>query len=168
MLHFVRRPGGWVAAVLPRKERGTSELHRAGCRVTPGRGDPTESATETKPSFLGRIRVKRCGKSAPASSVTRASGKPHPEQGQIGGHLLPRKEKERSAPSSGRPLEPVGNGGPRWMATGRLRRLQNSAYRPPGSAANQADSVGSRLCRYGRGEGLVLLPDACCVSGRPA
>jgi hypothetical protein len=47
--------------------RGKSEQHRAGCRVTPGGGDPRESATEIRPPHApGAVRVKRCGKSAPA------------------------------------------------------------------------------------------------------
>ena len=38
------------------------------CRVTPGRGDPRESAAENIPPktiYLVWVRVKRCGKSAP-------------------------------------------------------------------------------------------------------
>src|SRR5450432_2675529 len=38
------------------------------CRLTAGRGDPPESATETYrplPSFSVRVRAKWCGKSAP-------------------------------------------------------------------------------------------------------
>ena len=31
---------------------GKSELHRAECRVTPGRGNPEESATERRPPRL--------------------------------------------------------------------------------------------------------------------
>jgi len=63
---------------------GKSGLHRAECRVTPGRGDSEESATESRPPDattgtcgspydLGRVRwvrLKGCGKSAPASAVT--------------------------------------------------------------------------------------------------
>src|SRR3546814_8882620 len=48
--------------------RGKSGLHRARCQVTPGRREPTESATESKPPNgpSGRVaRVKWCGKSAP-------------------------------------------------------------------------------------------------------
>src|SRR5690606_27421707 len=52
--------------------RGKSGLHRARCQVTPGRREPTESATESRPPMArspqGRrdqARVKRCGKSAP-------------------------------------------------------------------------------------------------------
>ncbi len=65
-----------------------------GCRVTPGRREPTESATETNRRHnLVRehvpLRVKWCGKSAPASLVTGRTGKPHPEQGQIGEESCP-------------------------------------------------------------------------------
>ena len=36
-----------IAAAIPKGcRRGKSELHRAGCRVTPGGGDSKESATE--------------------------------------------------------------------------------------------------------------------------
>ena len=35
-----------------RKAGGKSELHRAGCRVTPGEGNLEESATENKPRVL--------------------------------------------------------------------------------------------------------------------
>ena len=38
------------------------------------------------------------------------AGKPHPEQGQIGGLRV-------SGSSPGWLLEPIGNGGPRWMVT---------------------------------------------------
>ena len=55
---------------------GKSELQRAGCSVTRSRGDAKESATEKiPPSEIGlvqscRVRVKRCGKSAPVPWVT--------------------------------------------------------------------------------------------------
>ncbi len=75
---------------------GKSEHHRAGCRVIPGRGDPEESATESKPPPTGpssllphpvgsrgmekrgfasaeSVRLKGCGKSAPAPWVTLAA-----------------------------------------------------------------------------------------------
>ena len=63
---------------------GKSGLHRAGCQVTPGRREPTESAAESRPPFFGMVRVKGCGKSAPRRWQHRRHGKPHPEQGQIG------------------------------------------------------------------------------------
>ena len=38
------------------------------CRVTPGRGNPTESATEKKPpEYISWVRVKRWGKGPPGS-----------------------------------------------------------------------------------------------------
>src|SRR5499426_2838175 len=60
------------------------------CRVTPGGGDPRESATESKPPCrpLARAartaRVKGCGKSAPRARQRERHGKPHREQDQIG------------------------------------------------------------------------------------
>ena len=55
--------GGWCAMRI--SGRGKSELHRAVCLVTRGRGDPTESATENIPPRSRGVRVKWCGKSAP-------------------------------------------------------------------------------------------------------
>ena len=56
------------------------------------------------------VRVKWCGKSAPASLVTGRPGKPHSKQGQIG-------ERMRCPASlPGRLLEAAGNRRPRWMA----------------------------------------------------
>lgn len=54
-------------------------------RRKPGRGDPTESATETyRPPGQPAARVKWWGKSPPASWATRRPGKPRSKQGQIG------------------------------------------------------------------------------------
>ncbi|EDL60609.1 hypothetical protein PM8797T_11174 [Gimesia maris DSM 8797] len=51
---------------------GKSGLHRARWWVTPTVREDRESATESKPpgQFAGQVRVKRCGKSAPADRVT--------------------------------------------------------------------------------------------------
>ena len=54
------------------------------CRVTPGRGNPTDSATEKKPPAFGSGRVKRWGKSPPPGWQQTGHGKPHREQCQIG------------------------------------------------------------------------------------
>jgi len=43
---------GQAIAVPPTRDRGKSELHRAVCLATRGRGDPTESATENIPPRL--------------------------------------------------------------------------------------------------------------------
>ncbi len=57
---------GWslLAGELAEESPGSTE---ARCRVTPGGGDPRESATESKPPVRLRtqVRVKGCGKSAP-------------------------------------------------------------------------------------------------------
>src|SRR6185437_11833115 len=50
------------------ERRGKSGLHRARCQVTPGRREPTESATESRPPMApqgDQARVKRWGKSPP-------------------------------------------------------------------------------------------------------
>ena len=58
------------------RDRGKSGLHRAGCWPTASRGDPQDSATESKPPPASPgpygpvapvVRVKGCGKSAPAA-----------------------------------------------------------------------------------------------------
>ena len=56
------------------------------CRVTPGGGDPRESATESRPPVRSRLpaRVKGCGKSAPRRRQRWWHGKPHQEQDQVG------------------------------------------------------------------------------------
>ena len=64
----------------------------ARCRVTPGGGDPRESATENIPpspcqpirGIAWAVRVKWCGKSAPRRRQRRWQGKPHREQDQVG------------------------------------------------------------------------------------
>jgi len=53
--------------------RGKSGLHRAGWLLTATRGDPRDSATENRPPARALVRVKRCGKSAPASRATGAA-----------------------------------------------------------------------------------------------
>ncbi len=72
----------------------------------------TESATENTPpvSATGRVRVKRCGKSAPRTEQSVWQGKPHVKQDQIG-------EEERPAPLPlpGRSLEFFSNEEPRGM-----------------------------------------------------
>jgi len=77
--------------------RGKSGLHSTRWWVTPTVREDRESATESKPpngSFHGHgrdncvvVRVKRCGKSAPADRVTGWLGKPHREQGQAEGKV---------------------------------------------------------------------------------
>src|SRR3954452_24644142 len=91
----------------------------------------TASATENIPlrSVLrARVRVKRCGKSAPRSEQSGWQGKPHVKQDQIG-------EEERPAPFTlpGRSLEPVSNGRPRGMVATRLGGNRNRLIDRAGS-----------------------------------
>ena len=82
----------------------------------------TDSATENIPpgGFVHRVRVKRCGKSAPRLEQSGWQGKPHVEQDQIG-------EEERPAPLPlpGRLLEPVSNGRSRRMVAARFGGYRN-------------------------------------------
>ena len=76
-----------------REERGKSELHRAMCQVTPGRPDSSpvdgKCHRENTACWKQQVRVKRCGKSAPAGRQRTAHGKPHTEQDQIGEKFRP-------------------------------------------------------------------------------
>ena len=58
---------------------GKSGLHRAGCRLTAGCGNATESGTESQTADgrgnPNQVRVKRCGKSAPRNWQQLAAGK---------------------------------------------------------------------------------------------
>ena len=81
---------GWPpSARLGEESPGSTETR---CRVTPGGGDPRESATESKPPARKRpsgrlpapVRVKGCGKSAPRLRRRRRHGKPHREQDRVG------------------------------------------------------------------------------------
>ncbi len=57
---------------------------RQRCRVTPGGGNPRESATENRLPDPGQEKVKRWGKSPPRDGQPKRHGKPHREQCQIG------------------------------------------------------------------------------------
>ena len=82
-LRSSRWPDGRSAGLRPGGEEspGSTETR---CRVTPGGGDPRDSATESKPPGSGRVRVKGCGKSAPRGRQRSRHGKPHREQDRIG------------------------------------------------------------------------------------
>ncbi len=131
--------------------RGKSGLHRARCRLTAGRGNSTESATEmTQPQqqekrkrkrrkqrsryfflspfsfFLPAATVKWCIKSAPAA--WRHAGLVNPI-----GSKVRQRGLTRPADPSGGPLKQSGNRLRREMTTQR----QNPAYRPPEPVAGE-------------------------------
>jgi hypothetical protein len=96
-----RRPDGRSSLRRGEESPGSTETR---CRVTPGGGDPRESATENIPPprlrKVGRAaRVKWCGKSAPRRRQRRRQGKPHREQDQVG--VAGRKAGDVSVPPSG-------------------------------------------------------------------
>ncbi len=72
--------------------RGKSGLQKARCRVTPGGGNPRDSATENRQLWshlwcafvTAKVMVKRWGKSPPRERQRKRHGKPHREQCQIG------------------------------------------------------------------------------------
>jgi len=129
------RPEGWSA-----KAGGKSELRRAVRRVTPGRGNPKDSGTENIPPAFApsalqrgrlrdrqgacfavapkvrrRVRVKRCGKSAPRSWQHGWQAKPRTEQDQIRRPAVQAAADGPSAESPGRSLDLASNGEARGM-----------------------------------------------------
>ncbi len=81
---------GWPRSRCNAGDEESPDSLRQRCRVTPGRGNPTESATENRPPFevraadLRGVRVKRWGKSPPQRRQRLWHGKPHREQCRIG------------------------------------------------------------------------------------
>ena len=134
---------GWPLSAFGWREEspGSTEVR---CRVTPGGGDPRESATESTPPVVrdtGRAaRVKRCGKSAPRRRQRRRQGKPHREQDQVGaaGISVCGNAGRTSAPPLGsvargaRQRASQRNGHPR-SEDRLLRAGQNPAYTPSGA-----------------------------------
>jgi hypothetical protein len=83
-------PGGWSLLNKERKVRSPQDSVPAN-----GRGDSLQGVSygkcHRKYTAWQRVRVKRCGKSAPRTEQSVRQGKPHVEQDQIG-------EEGRSAP----------------------------------------------------------------------
>ena len=98
------------------------------------RGDSRESATENRPPLSPVVRVKRCGKSAPAFRVTGVARQTPPEARSRRPHYgaVAQVFEGGSPEPAGRPLEAPGNGVSRWMVAAALpgNAEQNPAYRP--------------------------------------
>lgn len=71
-------------AAVPEGVEESPDSRWQGCRVTPGGGNPRESATEKRLPLFAGVMVKRWGKSPPRDWQQDRHGKPHPEQCQIG------------------------------------------------------------------------------------
>jgi hypothetical protein len=117
--------------------RGKSGLHRAVSQVTPGRGNPTESATENRPPMASswqhmgaQVRVKRRGKSPPLDWQQDRHGKPLTEQDQIGWRTPSLGQRIGPIEPAGRLLEVSSDADPRGMASSSFGSRQNPAYRP--------------------------------------
>ena len=182
-----------------RRAEESPDSTRQRCRVTPGGGNPRDSATENRPPWsnrrftfarMARVRVKRCGKSAPGDWQPDPHGKPHREQCRIG---ISRGAGRVSDTAAGPPWP----GGPGWQLeapgqpgvqrnghrTGSRRRAgeQNPAYRPsvhllcpPHSAkfrtvtppSGRDEREPARFLHCGRREGAGR--DSCAGNGRGA
>ena len=88
-IHSVSRPDGRSG----KSRKGAGEESPGSmderCRITSGEGNLRDSATEIIPPAEARkggrrVRVKRCGKSAPRFRQRERHGKPHREQDRIG------------------------------------------------------------------------------------
>ena len=128
----VRAPPGRVPGNT-RAGRPDGKCHRN----IPPRAERGRKALSNSSMLSGRpgVRVKWCGKSAPAPVVIRALGKPHPEQGQIGGRPDSSGRGAWPRPRVGRLSPMVTSGLDRWPSprlrsgyrtrrTGRLAPLQ--------------------------------------------
>ena len=88
---------------------------RQRCRVTPGQGNLTESATEKRLPPLAAEKVKRWGKSPPRRWQQRRHGKPHREQCRIG---PPRGTGPRASGETAARMD-LTDGGPGWQLEAR-------------------------------------------------
>ena len=124
--------------VAARKSRGKSGLRRVLGLVTPGRGDPTESATENRPPMAAQAdqaRVKRWGKSPPPDWQQDGHGKPPREQDQIGRRTAQAARVDPTEPA-GRSHEVSGDIHPRGMTLHDRTRLTDPPRPPRGGRAD--------------------------------
>ena len=130
------RPESARQSLCAQAHGGKSGLHRARCQVTPGRREPTESATERyrlSAAKAAPVRVKWCGKSAPRWWQHQWHGKPHLKQDQIG--------KQEAA--FGRSVWPT-----HWLP-GRSLELRGDAYSRGMTAHDRTRLIGRlRFCLF--------------------
>ena len=141
------RRAGWLRRPWVVEESPDSLKQR--CRVTPGRGNPTESATENRLPPSGAEKVKRWGKSPPRPWQQGRHGKPHREQCRIGpprGQVPERETAARPASAErgrvGSRRRGVSRVPDEWSSTGATPE-QNPAYRPSahGLSPERAESA---------------------------
>ncbi len=167
-----------MAGEVPRREESPNST-RAVRRVTPGQGDLTDQwhrkhtarlrafralrraglpgLARRSPKGRRRVRVKRCGKSAPRSWQHEWQAKPRTEQDQIGWRrhpgaaLVARGTARRTARPKppGRSLESASDRGPRGMVVPPSRALRASA--------RQARKARRAVARQGEGGNRIRL-----------
>ena len=140
---MARRPDGRSAAgAWPCRGEESPGSTEARCRVTPGGGDPRESATESKPPAhirrrfgVSPARVKGCGKSAPRVRRRTRHGKPHREQDRVGtaGRRLGGRAGFRAAVRVGRTRRPATDVPDEWPS--RALSLRGRPATEPGLQA---------------------------------
>ena len=114
--------------VAPVRRGGKSELRRAVCRITSGipasrLEDGQCHRKHTAFRLAGKVRVKRCGKSAPPGQQCPGQGKPHTEQDQIGRESASADTHRLGAlEPSGRSQELGSDAGPRGMIVAPRKR----------------------------------------------
>ena len=149
--------------------RGKSGLHRHTVPDNIRRGRPQgqchrERTALLRLSRLRRVRVKRCGKSAPRVRQRKRHGKPHREQDRIGTATRAVRASENTAGRCqarrpGRLLEATCKRCPRGMAvTYRLPQaggaLQNPAYRLADILSRSGFRFASRKAHLAKNEGF--------------
>ena len=161
-LRRTSRPGGRVGPGnrCAEESPGSTGL---GWLLTATRGDPRESATESRPPATWPVRVKRRCKRPPAFRVTGTARQTPPgaRSRRIAWETRGFAQAIEGGPPepAGRPLEPLGDERPRWMAvarcvsaghrtrlTGRLvRRLSSST-----SAVHELATSSCACSEHGR------------------
>ena len=133
-----------MAALRPERGEESPGSTEVRCRVTPGGGDPRDSATENTPppvpACRTAARVKWCGKGAPRRRQRRWQGKPHREQDQVGAagtgeQFLGCRADLRAAARVGRTRRSATGVREEWPsppATATRWAGQNPAYAPSG------------------------------------
>ena len=136
-------------------------------RITSGGGDPRESATESDTAFpvSGKVRVKRCGKSAPRGRQRARQGKPRREQNRIGMARMGNHPRLLQPRRPGWLLEAAGNSRPRGMAVtpGASQAIQNPAYRPTGIVCHEVCGAGWLPNLPGRGHSVAKFHPATAI-----
>ena len=131
------RPGDRVETVFTvLAEESPGSIGQGGCQRQPGVTRGTVPQRTDRRFFREPVRVKRWCKRPPASRVTGTARQTPPgarsRRARAGDRTNPRRRSRVARPMpAGGPLEPAGDGRPRWMVATRCdeHREQDPAYR---------------------------------------